>query len=132
MAGGTVGGTVGGVIGGTPGGVIGGTPGGTGEGVGEDKPMHITADVQQPVLVRKVDPEYPEIARKARMEGVVILQAVITQTGTVEELKVLKSLQPVLDQAAQNAVRQWRYKPAIFNGHPVKVYFTVTVTFTLH
>ncbi|MCI0603649.1 energy transducer TonB [bacterium] len=60
-----------------------------------------------------------------------MLEAVITKTGTVEEVKVLRSLHPVMDQAALNAVKQWKYKPAVLNGRPVKVYFTVTVTFRL-
>jgi protein TonB len=61
----------------------------------------------------------------------VILEAVITKTGTVEDVKVLRSLHPILDQAALNAVKQWKYQPAMLNNRPVKVYFTVTVKFTL-
>ncbi len=110
-----------------PGGVVGGTVG----GMGEEAPMRITAEVKQPVLQKKVEPPYPEIARRARIQGVVILEAVITKTGTVEEVKVLRALNPVLDQAAINAVKQWKYQPAMLNGKPVKVYFTVTVNFTL-
>jgi protein TonB len=82
-------------------------------------------------LVKKVEPPYPEIARRSKLEGVVVLEAVITKTGSVEEVKVLRALHPVLDQAALNAVKQWKYEPAILNGKPVKVYFTVTVTFKL-
>jgi len=127
VEGGVVGGVAGGVIGGVPGGVVGGTVG----GMGEEAPMRITAEVKQPVLQKKVEPPYPEIARRARIQGVVILEAVITKTGSVEEVKVLRSLNPVLDQAAVNAVKQWKYQPAMLNGKPVKVYFTVTVNFTL-
>ncbi len=94
-------------------------------------PMRITADVVQPVLIHKVNPEYPEIARKARIQGVVILEAVITKDGTVENVKVLRGVHPILDQSAANAAQQWRYKPATLNGKPVKVYFTITVKFTL-
>jgi TonB family protein len=94
-------------------------------------PMRITGDVEQPVLIHKVSPEYPEIARKARIQGVVILEAVITKKGIVENVKVLRGLHPILDQSAVNAVQQWRYKPATLNGVPVKVYFTVTVKFRL-
>ncbi|HJZ12475.1 MAG TPA: energy transducer TonB, partial [Acidobacteriota bacterium] len=75
---------------------------------------------------------YPEVARRARIQGTVILEAVITKTGTVEEMKILRALHPVLDQAAMNAVKQWKYKPAVLNGRPVKVYFTVTVNFQLN
>jgi TonB family protein len=96
-----------------------------------DNPMRITADVVQPVLIHKVNPEYPEIARKARIQGVVIMEAVITKEGTIEDVKVLRGVHKILDQAAVNSVKQWRYKPATLNGQPVKVYSTVTVKFTL-
>jgi periplasmic protein TonB len=128
VEGGVVGGVQGGVVGGVPGGVIGGTGQG---GLGEEVPMRMTAEVKQPELIKKVEPPYPEVARRSRLEGVVVLEAVITKTGSVEEVKVLRSLHPVLDAAATNAVKQWKYKPAILNGRPVKVYFTVTVTFKL-
>ena len=69
---------------------------------------------------------------KARMEGVVILEAIITASGSVEEVKVLKSVNPLLDASAVRAVQQWRYRPATLNGRAVRVYLTVTVTFNLH
>jgi protein TonB len=116
------------VLGGVQGGVIGGT-GDT--GVGDEVPMRITASVKQPELIKKIEPPYPEVARRTKLEGVVVLEAVITKTGSVEEVKVLRALNPTLDQAALNAVKQWKYKPATLNGRPVKVYFTVTVTFRL-
>ena len=94
-------------------------------------PMRITADVVQPVLIKRVNPEYPEFARKARIQGVVILEAIITKGGTVENVKVLRGVHPILDQAAIDSVKQWRYKPASLNGTPVKIYSTVTVKFTL-
>jgi protein TonB len=130
IEGGVEGGVVGGVQGGVVGGVIGGTPGGTVGGTG-DEPIRITAAVQQPQLIKKVEPPYPEIARRTKIQGVVILEAVITKEGNVEEVKVLRSLHPMMDQAAINAVKQWKYKPAMLNGRPVKVYFTVTVNFKL-
>ena len=94
-------------------------------------PMRITSDVVQPVLIHRVNPEYPEIARKSRVQGVIILEAIITREGTVEKVKILRGVHPLLDQAAVNAVKQWRYKPATLNGKPVKVYSTVTVNFKL-
>jgi TonB family protein len=94
-------------------------------------PMRITADVVQPVLIKRVNPEYPEIARKSRVQGIIILEAIITREGTVEKVKVLRGVHPLLDQAAVNAVKQWRYKPATLNGKPVKVYSTITVNFKL-
>ena len=94
-------------------------------------PMRITADIVQPVLIHKVNPEYPEIARKVRVKGLLVLEAIITQNGTVENVKVVRGVHPLLDQAGVNAVKQWRYKPATLNGKPVKVYSTITVNFVL-
>jgi protein TonB len=79
-----------------------------------------------------VEPQYPEAARKARMEGVVILEAIITADGNVEDVRVLKSVNPLLDASAVRAVGQWKYKPATLNGRAVRVYLTVTVTFRLN
>ncbi len=125
-------GVEGGVEGGVPGGVVGGVVGGTGPGTGEGEPLRVGGDVKPPQLINKVEPSYPEAARKARMEGVVILEAIITASGAVEEVKVLKSVNPLLDAAATRAVQQWRYRPATLNGRAVRVYLTVTVTFNLH
>ena len=129
---GVEGGVQGGVEGGVPGGVLGGVPGGTGPGTGEGEPLRVGGEVKAPVLTNRVEPSYPEAARKARMEGVVILEAIITASGSVEEVKVLKSVNPLLDSSAVRAVQQWRYKPATLNGRAVRVYLTVTVTFNLH
>ncbi len=125
-------GVEGGGEGGVPGGVVGGVVGGTGPGTGEGEPLRVGGDVKPPQLINKVEPSYPEAARKARMEGVVILEAIITASGAVEEVKVLKSVNPLLDAAATRAVQQWRYRPATLNGRAVRVYLTVTVTFNLH
>src|SRR5262245_15612581 len=86
------------------------------------------ADIVKPVLTHRVNPEYPEVARKARVEGVVILEAIINKNGDVENVKVLRGVHPLLDQAAVNAVLKWRYKPPTSNG---KVHTTVTVNFKL-
>jgi protein TonB len=77
-----------------------------------------------------VDPLYPEIARQARVEGVVIIEATTDVYGRVQNVKVLKSI-PLLDQSAIDAVRQWVYEPMIINGRPRPVIFTVTVRFQL-
>ena len=110
---------------------MGGVVGGTGPGTGEE-PLRVGGEVKAPVLTNRVEPNYPEAARKARMEGVVILEAIITASGAVEEVKVLKSVNPLLDASAVRAVQQWRYRPATLNGRAVRVYLTVTVTFNLH
>jgi protein TonB len=86
-----------------------------------------------PVMPRKVVdvlPAYPEIARVARVEGTIIMEAVLDTNGRVTQLRVLKSV-PMLDQAAVSAVRQWRYTPSLYGGHPVSVLMTITVRFAL-
>jgi periplasmic protein TonB len=88
-------------------------------------------DVRPPVLLERIEPDYPESARRAHLEGVVILEAVITTAGDVQELRILKTVNPLLDDAAARAVRRWRYRPATLNGRAVPVYLTVTVKFAL-
>lgn len=86
-----------------------------------------------PVSPRRIvdtRPVYPDIARSARVEGTVIMEAVLDTTGRVTQLRVIKSV-PMLDQAALDAVRQWRYTPSLYGGHPVSVLMTITVRFTL-
>lgn len=98
----------------------------------QEKPIaEPRADIVKPVLIHRVNPEYPEVARKSRIQGVVILDANVTREGTVEKLKVIRGLHPILDQAAMKAVQQWRYKPATLNGKPVNVHTTITVNFKL-
>lgn len=87
-------------------------------------------DVKMPRKIVDVAPVYPAIAISARKEGVVILEAVIDKQGNVKDVRVLRSI-PLLDEAAIDAVRQWRYTPTLLNGQPVSVIVTVTVNFTL-
>jgi protein TonB len=77
-----------------------------------------------------VNPWYPPEAQAARIQGVVILEAVIGVDGRVTDARILRSI-PALDQAAVDAVRQWQYTPTLMNGVPVPVIMTVTVQFTL-
>jgi protein TonB len=92
-------------------------------------------DVTNPVLIpdSKVAPDYPELARTVRIQGRVILEAVILRDGTVAEVSVLQCTKPDLgfEEAAIEAIRQWRYEPGRQNGVPVDVYFTVVVEFAL-
>jgi len=132
-AGGTLDGIDGGIDGGVPGGVWSGVVGpilnvliGDVEG-----PVRAVGDVRAPALVRRVAPEYPEIARQARVEGVIIIEAETDIYGRVRNARILRSL-PLLDQAALDAVRQWVYEPLVVNGRPRGVLFTVTVTFKLN
>jgi len=83
-----------------------------------------------PKKVVDVRPQYPEIARAARVEGTIIMEAVLDTSGRVTQLRLLRSV-PMLDQAALDAVRQWRYTPSLYGGRPVSVLMTITVRFTL-
>jgi protein TonB len=80
--------------------------------------------------VKDVRPEYPSTARSARVEGTVILEAVIDIRGMVADVRVLKSI-PLLDEAAVEAVKQWRYQATMLNGEAVPIVMTVTVNFGL-
>lgn len=93
-------------------------------------PVPVGGNIQPPSRVTYVPPVYPAIAQSARIEGTVILQAVISESGEVTSLKVLRSV-PLLDEAARAAVARWRYSPTTLNGVKVPVIMTVTVTFTL-
>ncbi len=130
VVGGVEGGVEGGVAGGVMGGVLGGKEGGVLGGQGEE-PMRVGGEVKEPREISRVQPQYPEAARKARLQGIVILEAIITKSGAVDSVRVLRGLNPLLDTAAMQAVNRWRYEPATFNGRPVPVYLTVTVTFKL-
>ncbi len=81
-------------------------------------------------LVRKILPVYPPLARSARIQGQVLLQAMISKQGVIEDLKVLSG-HPMLVPAAKEAVRQWRYRPYVLNNEPVEVETQITVTFSL-
>jgi len=94
-------------------------------------PIRVGGDVLRPEKISGPDPQYTEIARKARIQGVVILEAIIDKEGYVQNVKVLKSLPMGLDQAAVEAVRTWRFRPATLNGRPVDVYYNLTVNFRL-
>jgi TonB family protein len=96
------------------------------------QPMRVGGDVTAPKLVKKVEPVYPGSARRNNEEGVSIYEAVISETGCIRDLRLLKSSTPVLDVMGLEAVSQWIYSPATRGGQPVPVFLTVTVTFSLH
>lgn len=81
-------------------------------------------------LLHRVQPVYPPLARQARVQGSVVLQAVINREGKIEGLQVVRG-HPLLVQAALDAVRQWRYQPYILNGQPIEVETQITVNFLL-
>ncbi len=93
-------------------------------------PITIGGNIKPPARTKYVMPEYPELARKNRVQGVVILEAIIGADGKVEDARVLRS-SPLLDQAALTAVRAWEYTPTLLNGKPTPVIMTVTVVFGL-
>jgi protein TonB len=130
-----------GIVGGVPGGVPGGQMGGVIGGIISSTPVavpkiatpqrvRVSQGVTQGLLIRKVQPVYPALARQARIQGTVLLQAQISKTGDIENLQSISG-HPMLVPAAIDAVKQWKYKPYILNGEPVEVDTQVTVNFTL-
>jgi TonB family protein len=89
------------------------------------------SELENPKLIKKVEPVYPEEARKAGIEGPVVLEATIDAEGNVSQVKVLKGEHESLNKAAAEAVKQWKYEPAALKGKPMPVNFTVTVMFSL-
>jgi protein TonB len=92
--------------------------------------LSISSGVMAGNLLDKTVPQYPTIAREARIQGTVVLQATIAKDGTIQTLRVING-PPMLQQAAIDAVRSWRYKPYLLNGEPVEVETTVNVVFNL-
>lgn len=93
--------------------------------------VRVGGDIKEPIKIRDVKPIYPAEAQDAKVQGIVIVEALIGQDGSVREAKVLRSV-PMLDDAALGAVRQWQFTPTLVNGDPVPVVMTVTVNFTLN
>lgn len=96
----------------------------------QERPIWKDQLVQEALLVNRVEPAYPELARQMRIEGTVRLQAVIGRDGAVQSLEILSG-QPMLAKAAVAAVREWRYRPTLLRGEPVEVETFITVIFTL-
>ncbi|MGI8746027.1 MAG: energy transducer TonB [Bryobacteraceae bacterium] len=136
---GVVGGVPGGVPGGTPGGVIGGIIGAV-PAAGPPPPpppkavtpqrIRVGGQVQAANLIRKVTPVYPQLAKQARISGVVRFSALIGKDGSIQNLTVVSG-HPLLIAAATEAVKQWQYKPTLLNGEPVEVATQIDVNFTL-
>jgi len=130
-----------GVVGGVPGGIPGGQMGGVIGGIISATPVavpkvatpqrvRVSSGVSSGLLIRRVNPTYPPLARQARIQGVVILQAQISKDGSIENLQLISG-HPMLAPAAIEAVKQWKYKPYLLNGEPVEVDTQVQVNFTL-
>jgi len=96
-------------------------------------PVMPTDDLKMPELVTKIDPVYPSDARDAGVDGKVVVQAVIRENGTVGDIQVLTAVPgwPSLDRNAVEALREWKYRPAMKDGYPVSVYATVVIQFRL-
>jgi protein TonB len=133
MMSGVVGGVPGGVPGGQMGGVIGGIIGNTPVAVPKVavQRVRVSQGVTQGMVLHRVNPTYPPLARAARVQGSVVLAAIIGKDGTIQNLHVISSSSPLLVQSALDAVKQWRYRPYILNGEPVEVDTQVTVNFSL-
>jgi periplasmic protein TonB len=129
-----------GVVGGVPGGVPGGQMGGVIGGIISSTPVvpkvatpqriRVSQGVTQGMIIRRVQPAYPPLARQARIQGPVVLQAEIGKDGSIQNLRLISG-HPMLAPAAIEAIKQWKYKPYILNGEPVEVETTITFNFTL-
>jgi TonB family protein len=95
-----------------------------------ESPVRLHSGIQAPRKIQDVTPVYPSMARTAHAQGIVVLDAVIDARGNVASVEVRQS-NPLLDRAAIDAVRQWRYTPALLNGQAVPVIVTITVRFQL-
>lgn len=138
--------TSGGVVGGVPGGMAGGVPAGVLGGIlgvsrsiplppqtpepAPVKRIRVASGVAEANLIHDVPPQYPPDAGRERIEGTVVLLAVIGTDGSVQDVQVMSGL-PILAQAAVEAVKQWRYKPYLLNGVPVEIDSRITINFTL-
>jgi len=131
-----------GVVGGVPGGVPGGSMNGVLGSVLSSVPtvapkiatpqrVRVSSGVSQGLLVRRVQPNYPPLARQARIQGTVILQAEISKDGSIQNLQLISG-HPMLAPAAIEAVKQWKYRPYLLNGEPVEVETQIQVNFTLN
>ena len=93
--------------------------------------VHIKQDVTRGLLIHKVNPSYPKAARRAHIEGTVVLCASISKEGTIENLTVASG-PPELISPSLKAVKQWRYKPYLLDGNPVKVETEIRVNYVLN
>jgi periplasmic protein TonB len=129
-------GVMGGVVGGVPGGQVGGVVGSI---IGSAAPppkvaapqkLRVSQGVAEGNLLRKIEPQYPQMAKVAHIQGDVLLAATISKGGAIENLHQISG-HPILVQAAMEAVKQWKYKPYLLNGEPVEVETTIKVSFKM-
>lgn len=127
----SVGGVPGGVGWGVSGGVVGGVPPPPPPPPPEVQPVRVGGPIPTPELLHRVEPDYPMAAQLAKQQGLVILDAIVDEQGAVSEVSVMRSAGKLLDRAALDAVRQWRYTPLLFHGTPTPFRLTVTVSFSV-
>jgi protein TonB len=133
---GVEGGVDGGIAGGVAGGIVGGLvtavppPPPPPPPVVESGPVRIGGNIQAPALTKRIEPVYPDMAVLAKVTGLVILEATVGVDGAVDQVRVLRSVK-LLDQAAVDAVKQWRYSPLMLNGVPTPFVLSVTLSFSL-
>jgi protein TonB len=131
--GGVPGGVAGGIADGVVGGIVGGLP--------EAPPpppaptpkasVRIGGQIKPPHLLERLEPEYPPLAVAAHIQGVVILEATVNEEGAVTDVRLLRSVHPLLDREAERVLRQWRYSPVVLNDIRVPFILTVTLSFSL-
>ena len=132
-------GVPGGVEGGLAEGIVGGVVGGLPEppppppppAPVHQAPVRIGGQIKPPQLLKRLEPEYPPLAVAASIQGVVILEATVNEEGAVTDVRVLRSVHPLLDREADRVVRQWRYLPVVLNDIRVPFILTVTLSFAL-
>jgi len=133
VAGGVPGGVPGGQMGGVIGGVLGGIPSAAAKPIAppsKSAPIRVGGRVRAPKPIIQVKPEYPTLARQARIQGQVQIDAVLDEQGNVVEMHVVSG-PPLLYQAALDALRKWKYEPTYLNDQPIAVQMIVTITFVL-
>jgi protein TonB len=138
-------GVLGGVEGGVPGGVVGGIVGGIVvspmppppsppppplSAVVQQQPVRIGGQITAPALLHRVEPVYPDVAARAHITGIVILEARVNTDGCVDQVTVLRTRHAMLNKAAEQALMQWRYSPLVLNGIPTPFVLTVTFNFS--
>jgi protein TonB len=137
----STGGVVGGVAGGIPGGQLGGVIGGIVNqtsslasvpklAAAQPKRIRVSQGVTRGLLIQKIEPIYPPLARQARVQGDVVLKAIVSKEGEIKELELVSG-HPMLAPAAIEAVKRWHYRPFLLNGEPIEVETLVTVMFRI-
>lgn len=125
MPGGVSGGVAGGKADGIPGGTVGQSP-----SIPSQEPIKIRGDINPPKRIKYAHPAYPPVALMARIEGVVVVEAIIGKDGKIKSARVVRSA-PLFDEAALKAVKRWEYTPMVSNGEVREVQLTVTINFKL-